>query len=236
MLDLRPVGYVTGLLSAVMGATMAVPMAVDFAAGDQHWRAFLQSAVITCLTGGLLALACANGVRDRLSLQQTFLLTTGVWVVLPLFGALPFMFGATGARAVDGFFRSMAGLTTTGATVFVGLEHLPRGLLLWRSMLQWFGGIGIIIVAMVFLPELRVGGMQIFRSEAFDTGGKILPRARLRSRRASANVPRAHGTQCRGLCRRGDERVRRGEPCADHHVDGRVLDLRRVLRPISRGA
>ncbi len=177
MLDLRPVGYVTGLLSAVMGATMAVPMAVDFAAGDEHWRAFLQSAVITCLTGGLLALACANGVRDRLSLQQTFLLTTGVWVVLPLFGALPFMFGATGARAVDGFFESMAGLTTTGATVFVGLEHLPRGLLLWRSMLQWFGGIGIIIVAMVFLPELRVGGMQIFRSEAFDTGGKILPRA-----------------------------------------------------------
>lgn len=177
MIDLRPVGYVTGLLSAVLGATMAVPMAVDFAEGGDHWRAFLQSAVITCVTGGLLAIACANGVRDRLSLQQTFLLTTGVWVVLPFYGALPFVFGATGARAVDAFFESMAGLTTTGATVFVGLEHLPRGLLLWRSMLQWFGGIGIIIVAMVFLPELRVGGMQIFRSEAFDTGGKILPRA-----------------------------------------------------------
>ncbi|WP_413870132.1 TrkH family potassium uptake protein [Albidovulum sp.] len=177
MHDLRPVGYVIGLLCAVFGATMAVPLAVDFAAGDGHWRAFLQSAVLTSAIGGLIALACANGVGDRISLQQTFLLATGVWVALPLFGALPFMFGATAARPVDAVFESMSGLTTTGATVFTGLEHLPRGLLLWRSMLQWFGGIGIIVVAMVFLPELRVGGMQIFRSEAFDTGGKVLPRA-----------------------------------------------------------
>lgn len=177
MLDLRPVGYVIGLLTAVLGATMAVPLAVDFAAGDEHWRAFLQSAVLTSATGGLLALACANGVGERLTLQQTFLLASGVWIALPLFGALPFVFGATGARMVDAVFESVSGMTTTGATVFVGLEHLPRGLLLWRSMLQWFGGIGIIIVAMVFLPELRVGGMQIFRSEAFETGGKVLPRA-----------------------------------------------------------
>ena len=164
MHDLRPVGYVIGLLCAVFGATMAVPLAVDFAAGDGHWRAFLQSAVLTSAIGGLIALACANGVGDRISLQQTFLLATGVWRALPLFGALHFMFGATAARPVDAVFESMSGLTTTGATVFTGLEHLPRGLLLWRSMLQWFGGIGIIVVAMVFLPELRVGGMQIFRS------------------------------------------------------------------------
>ena len=177
MLDLRPVGYVIGLLSAVLGATMALPMAMDYAAGDAHWRAFLQSAIVTSASGGLLALACANGVAERLSLQQTFLLATGVWVVLPLYEALPFIFGATGARTVDAVFESMSGMTTTGATVFTGLEYLPRGLLLWRSMLQWFGGIGIIIVAMVFLPELRVGGMQIFRSEAFETGGKVLPRA-----------------------------------------------------------
>ncbi|WP_347313592.1 TrkH family potassium uptake protein [Defluviimonas sp. SAOS-178_SWC] len=177
MIDLRPVGYVIGLLAAVLGATMSVPMALDFASENGHWPAFLQSAILTCLTGGLMAVACANGVGERLSLQQTFLLATGVWVALPLFGALPFLFGATGARVVDAVFEAMSGLTTTGATVFVGLEDLPAGLLLWRSMLQWFGGIGIIIVAMVFLPELRVGGMQIFRSEAFDTGGKVLPRA-----------------------------------------------------------
>ena len=85
--------------------------------------------------------------------------------------------GATKASYIDALFESMSGLTTTGATVFVGLDQMPAGLLLWRSMLQWFGGIGIIVVAMVFLPELRVGGMQIFRSEGFDTMGKILPRA-----------------------------------------------------------
>lgn len=177
MPDLRPVGYVIGLLSAVLGVTMLVPLALDLADRNGHWAAFGQSAIITCLAGGLLALACANGVGARLNLQQIFLITTGVWIVLPLLGALPFTFGATEARIVDAVFEATSGLTTTGATVFVGLDALPRGLLLWRSMLQWFGGVGIIVFAMVFLPELRVGGMQIFRSEAFDTGAKILPRA-----------------------------------------------------------
>ncbi|MFZ1725465.1 MAG: TrkH family potassium uptake protein [Albidovulum sp.] len=177
MLDLRPIGYVVGLLSAALGAAMLLPAAVDYSFGNGHWSAFAQSAIITCLTGGLMALACANRVGDRLTLQQTFLLATSVWVALPLFGALPFLFGATEARAVDAVFEAMSGLTTTGSTVFTGLEALPKGLLLWRSMLQWFGGIGIIVVAMVFMPELRVGGMQIFRSEAFDTSGKVLPRA-----------------------------------------------------------
>jgi trk system potassium uptake protein TrkH len=177
MPDLRPVGYVIGLLVAALGATMLVPMTLDLAAGNGHWRVFLQSAVVTALSGTLLALASANAVSARLTLQQTFLLTTGVWVALPAFGAIPFVFGATEARVVDAAFEAMSGLTTTGSTVFAGLDRLPEGLLLWRSMLQWFGGIGIIVVAMVFLPELRIGGMQIFRSEAFETMGKILPRA-----------------------------------------------------------
>lgn len=177
MMDLRPVVYVIGLLTCFLGATMVVPMVVDIAEGNGHWPAFAESAMISLVVGGALAVASANGPRDRLTLQQSFLLATGVWVVLPLFGALPMVLGATDARAVDAIFESMSGLTTTGSTVFTGLDALPRGLLLWRSMLQWFGGIGIVIVAMVFLPELRVGGMQIFRSEAFDTGGKILPRA-----------------------------------------------------------
>lgn len=177
MLDLRPVGYVIGLLVAVLGVAMLLPMLVDIAEGRAHWPVFLQSALITVLSGGLIALACSNGVKEGLTIQQTFLLTTGVWLALPLFGALPFVFGATEARFVDAFFEAMSGLTTTGSTVFSGLQDLPKGLLLWRGILQWLGGIGIIVVAMVFLPELRVGGMQIFKSESFDTMGKILPRA-----------------------------------------------------------
>jgi trk system potassium uptake protein TrkH len=177
MLDLRPVGYVIGLLVAILGATMALPLAADLISGNDQWPVFLESGVITVLTGGLIALSCANGSRSGLTLQQTFLLTTGVWVALPLFGALPLMLGVTDLSFTDAFFESMSGLTTTGSTVITGLDHLPSGILLWRGILQWLGGIGIIVVAMVFLPELRVGGMQIFRSEAFDTMGKILPRA-----------------------------------------------------------
>ncbi|MBT8460177.1 MAG: TrkH family potassium uptake protein, partial [Boseongicola sp.] len=177
MIDLRPVGYVIGLLVASLGATMAVPLAVDLWTGNGHAAVFVESAILTILTGGLMALACANGVGQRLTIQQTFILTTAVWVALPIFAAIPFHQGATNATITDAFFEAMSGLTTTGSTVFTDLDELPAGLLLWRSMLQWFGGIGIIVVAMVFLPELRVGGMQIFRSEAFDTAGKVLPRA-----------------------------------------------------------
>lgn len=177
MFDMRPVVYVIGLLVTVLGATMLIPMVVDLAFGSPDWAVFLQSAVITVTIGAAMSIATANGVGDGLSLQQSFLLTTLVWVALPLFGALPFMFGEIDARPVDAIFEAMSGLTTTGSTVFSGLDTMPEGLLVWRSMLQWFGGIGIIVVAMVFLPELRVGGMQVFRSEGFDTMGKVLPRA-----------------------------------------------------------
>ena len=156
---------------------MLIPMSVDLALGDDHAGVFLESAIMTILTGGLIALACANSATRAMRTQQIFLLTTAVWAVLPLFGAIPFLRGATEAGITDAYFEAMSGLTTTGSTVFSGLEDLPAGLLLWRSMLQWFGGIGIIVVAMAFLPELRVGGMQIFRSEAFETDGKVLPRA-----------------------------------------------------------
>ncbi len=177
MLDLRPVGYVIGLMVAALGVTMLAPLVADLTTGNGHWPVFVEAAFITVLTGALMALACANGVGSGLTIRQTFLLTTLVWLALPVFGAIPFMLGATNLGFTDAFFEAMSGLTTTGATVLGGLEALPEGLKLWRGILQWLGGIGIIVVAMVFLPELKVGGMQIFRSEGFDTMGKILPRA-----------------------------------------------------------
>lgn len=177
MIDLRPVGYVIGLLVAVMGAMMLFPMALDFLAGDPNWMAFLEAAVISGLTGGAMALACANGAGRGLTLQQSFVLTTGVWVALPAFGALPFVFGQPDVSFSDAMFESVSGMTTTGTTVFRGLDGLPLGTNLWRGILQWLGGLGIVIVAMIFLPIMKVGGMQFFRSEGFDTLGKILPRA-----------------------------------------------------------
>jgi trk system potassium uptake protein TrkH len=176
MFDVRPVGYLVGLLLTVMGATMVVPLVVDIVEGRGHWPVFVESMIITCMVGALVALACRNSGGTGLTIQQTFLMTALTWVVLPLFGALPFMLGATQLGFIDAFFESMSGVTTTGTTVITGLDALPKGLLLWRGILQWLGGLGIVIVALVFLPEMRVGGMQFFRTEGFDTFGKALPR------------------------------------------------------------
>jgi trk system potassium uptake protein len=104
-------------------------------------------------------------------------LTSGVWLALPFFGSLPFVIGAPGASFTDAYFEAMSGMTTTGATAFPALDDLPPGTNIWRGILQWLGGLGIVIVAMIFLPVMKVGGMQYFRSEGFDTLGKILPRA-----------------------------------------------------------
>ena len=177
MFDLRPVCHVIGVLVAALGGAMVLPFLLDIIDGNGHWPVFLESAAITFFVGLGIAVATANATGTGLSLQQTLLLTTSVWAVLPMFGALPFFLGATQASVTDAYFEAMSGLTTTGSTVFSGLSDLPRSLILWRAILQWLGGVGIIVVAMVFLPELRVGGMQIFRTEGFDTFGKILPRA-----------------------------------------------------------
>ena len=177
MTDIRPVLYVIGVLVALLGLTMTVPMFVDIGFGRGEWQVFLKSGLITFVFGTALAISTQNGQKQGLSIQQMFLLTTVIWLVLPIFGGIPFMLAEMDASVTDAFFEAMSGMTTTGSTVFSGLDNLPEGILLWRSMLQWFGGVGIIVVAMVFLPELKVGGMQVFRSEAFDTDGKVLPRA-----------------------------------------------------------
>ncbi|WP_424931160.1 TrkH family potassium uptake protein [Amaricoccus macauensis] len=178
MIDLRPAGYLVGWLVAVLGASMMLPLIADLVMGDdQNAGEFSAAAIITIVAGASTAFACANSRGKSIGVQESFLLATLVWAVFPFFGALPFIMGSPNATFTDAFFEAMSALTTTGATVFVGLDDLPAGVLLWRGMLQWFGGLGIIVVAMVFLPTLRVGGMQIFRSEAFDTMGKMMPRA-----------------------------------------------------------
>lgn len=179
MIDLRPVGHIIGMLIATLGAMMLFPMALDYMSGDANWMAFGESAVVTCLAGAVLTLSCANSTKkgQGITLRQSFILTTGTWVMLPAFGALPFIFGLPDATVTNAVFEAVSGMTTTGTTVFIGLDDLPPGVNLWRGILQWLGGLGIVIVALIFLPVMKVGGMQFFRSEGFDTLGKILPRA-----------------------------------------------------------
>ncbi len=177
MLDVRPVAHIIGLVIVALGAAMLFPMALDWSAGDPNWQAFLKSGMLCVVAGGAVALATANALSGGLSLQQIFLLTVFAWVAACFFGAMPLVLGAPGLGWLDALFEATSGLTTTGATVIVGLDDLPMGANLWRGMLHWLGGLGIVIVAMLFLPVMKVGGMQFFRSEGFDTLGKVLPRA-----------------------------------------------------------
>lgn len=176
-LDLRPMVNVTGRILVVLGLLMLLPALVDHAAGHGNAWAFLFSGLVSCVAGVLMALATRGQGGGGLSVRQAYVLTFLIWVVLPLFGALPFMLGEPGLAPVDAWFESVSGLTTTGATVIAGLEQLPPGTNLWRGLLQWAGGLGIVFVVMIFLPFMRVGGMQFFRAENFDTMGKVLPRA-----------------------------------------------------------
>lgn len=162
---------------ATLGGFMLFPMLLDLMAGHENWRAFAISAALTFSLGICLALACAETGHTSLTLRQSFVLTSATWMVLAVFGALPLMIGAPGAGFTDAVFESMSGLTTTGTTVFTGLDDLPPGTNLWRAILNWLGGLGIVIVAMIFMPLMRIGGMQFFRAEGFDTLGKVLPRA-----------------------------------------------------------
>ena len=176
MPDLRPVFYVIGLMSATLGVLMFVPMTVDLLSGDRSWQAFAISGLLVTLVGGALATTTYQPVPD-LRARGAFVLTVFSWLVLSVLAALPFMLDPVRLSFTDAMFEATSGITTTGSTILTGLDDMPRGILLWRAMLQWIGGIGIIVTAMAVLPMLGVGGMSLFRLESSDVGEKILPRA-----------------------------------------------------------
>ena len=153
---------------------MLVPMAVDFAADNPDWQGFLGAALLTGFAGVLLILSTRR-TREEIPLKGAFVLTTMSWVAISIFGALPMQLGIYRLGFTDAVFETVSGLTTTGSTIVTGLDQAPPGFLLWRSLLQWLGGIGIIVMALVMLPFLRVGGMQLFRTESSDRTEKLLP-------------------------------------------------------------
>ena len=177
MVDFRPVAYVIGRILIVLAILMLAPAIIDWRAGLENGMAFAASAGITGVVGGALTLATGNALGRPLDTRQAYLLTAGIWFLVPFFGALPFHIGAPGLTLQNAYFEAVSGITTTGATVIYGLDDLPIGMNLWRGMLNWLGGLGIAFIAMIFLPLMRIGGMQFFRTEGFDTFGKALPRA-----------------------------------------------------------
>jgi trk system potassium uptake protein TrkH len=177
VVDFRPIAYVFGRILIVQAVLMLAPAIVDWSAGNGNAGAFLFSALVSGGIGGAIALATLNGMGGAFDIRQAYLLTAVIWFGVPVFGALPFMLGAPGLHFTEAYFEAVSGITTTGATVIYGLDTLPAGMNLWRGLLNGAGGLGIAFVAMIFLPVMRVGGMQFFRTEGFDTFGKALPRA-----------------------------------------------------------
>ena len=176
IIEFRPIVLVIGLLVMLLGLAMFIPAFVDFVEGNSDAEIFLGSGIFTASTGALMFLA-TRGTNKSLTTRQAFLMTVLVWVTLSAFGALPFYWSGLVPGYTDAYFESISGLTTTGATVMTGLDLMPPGILLWRGILQWLGGLGIIVMAVSVLPMLQIGGMQLFKVEAFEAPEKILPRA-----------------------------------------------------------
>ena len=175
MIDFRPILFITGILMSTLAMAMCIPAIADATSGNPDWQVFAGSATLTLFIGVMLMLTMRSTIR-HLTLHQAFVLTTLCWIVTPTFAALPFSFADLELSYTDAFFEAMSGVTTTGATVITGLDSAPPGILLWRAILQWLGGIGIIAMAIAVLPMLRVGGMQLFHMESSDTSEKVLPR------------------------------------------------------------
>jgi len=172
-MQLRVVIFALGIMTALLGAAMIPCWLLDLADRRPEWPVFAASATVLLLFGGGLTILA--GTRpERTGAREAFLLTVLVWVVLPALAAIPFL--GVGMSFTNAMFESISGLTTTGSTVIDNLDAQPRGLLLWRAILQWFGGIGIIVTAIAILPMLRVGGMQLFQLESSDVSGKFMPR------------------------------------------------------------
>lgn len=176
--SLRPILYTIGIMVSVLSAAMFLPAGVDAAAGaTTSAQAFFMSAIVG-LSGGVLLALVTRTPLSELSARGAFVLTVGSWLALSLVAALPLRLAGEGLGWTDALFESVSGLTTTGSTILTGLDTRPPGLLLWRAILQWIGGIGLIVTAMAFWPTLGIGGMQLFRLESSDNSDKVLTRAR----------------------------------------------------------
>ncbi len=170
----KTVFFLIGVLLIVLGASMLAPYALQILL-DEGSHSFISASFVTIFIGVLFILA--NLEKEfRLNLRQTFLFSTLAWVMVAVFGSLPFMLSVKTFSFSEAFFESMSGITTTGATIISDLDNSPKSILLWRAIMQWLGGIGIVVMAITILPLLKVGGMQLFKMEGPDSTEKILPR------------------------------------------------------------
>ena len=176
MSNYKTVFYTLGILQIILGVSMFIPVIAQFIYTEVD-SSFFGASIITIIFGTLFFLSNLDH-NKKLNLQQAFLLTALSWLSIAIFGSLPFIFSTIELSITDAFFESMSGITTTGSTIISNLENTPKGILLWRAILQWLGGIGIIVMAITLMPIMNVGGMQLFKISSNDSSEKILPKSK----------------------------------------------------------
>ena len=175
VIDLRLVLFINGILLTTLGITMLIPTAVDLVYANPDWQVFAASSAITVFIGGSLMLTNRTS-GGQMHAREAVLMTNLAWLSLSVFAAIPLGLSELDMSYTDAFFEAVSGLTTTGATVITGLDTAPPGILFWRAILQWLGGIGIIVMAISVLPMLSIGGMQLFQLESSENAEKAMPR------------------------------------------------------------
>ena len=176
MSNYKTVFFTLGVLQVILGLAMIIPVIIQFIYNELD-SSFISSGIITIIFGILFLLSNLDHDK-KLNLPQAFLLTALSWLSIAVFGSLPFIFSDLNLNVTDAFFESMSGITTTGSTVIVNLDIAPKSILLWRAILQWLGGIGIIVMAITLMPIMNVGGMQLFKVSSNDNAEKILPKSK----------------------------------------------------------
>ena len=176
MSNYKTVFFTLGLLQIVLGLSMIIPIFIQILYQESD-SGFIVSGIATVIFGMLFYLSNLDHDK-KINLQQAFLLTSLSWLSIAIFGSLPFIFSDIDLPIVDAFFESMSGITTTGSTIISNLNEAPKSILLWRAMLQWLGGIGIIVMAITLMPIMNVGGMQLFKISSNDNSEKILPKTK----------------------------------------------------------
>ena len=176
MSNYKTVFFTLGLLQIILGLSMIFPIIIQYLY-DEVDAGFIGSGTITIIFGMLFYLSNLDHDK-KINLQQAFLLTSLSWITIAIFGSLPFIFSDLNLSYEDAFFESMSGITTTGSTIISDLDTAPKSILLWRAMLQWLGGIGIIVMAITLMPIMNVGGMQLFKITSNDAAEKILPKTK----------------------------------------------------------
>ena len=171
----QPIFMISGYFVSILGLSMLIPAIVDMYYTRQNWSPFITSAIISLFIGVSLYLGNRTKI-EKISIRQGYLITTISWFALSLLSALPFMLTETTSYWVDAIFEATSGITTTGATILTDIDGTSKAILLWRSLLNGLGGVGIVIFAVALLPFLGIGGMQIFQRESSDLNEKLMPK------------------------------------------------------------